>query len=156
MGVEAPRLDLVELRPLLEQTAEDLRPARGVRVAVRCPTGMAALANRPLLEQALGNLATNAAKNTHHGAITLRGVAEDNACVALEVSDTGRGMRAEERLRAGERFFRASPEPGFGLGLAIASEAARALGGRLELESEPGRGTTARLILPSAQVVSRG
>jgi PAS domain S-box-containing protein len=155
MGVESPRLELVEIRPLLEQAAADMRAPRGVRVDVRCARGLAAFANRALVEQALGNLAGNAAKNTRHGTIVLRAKMGDSGWVTLEVADTGRGMRPEERAQASERFYRAGGEPGFGLGLAIASEAARALGGRLELDSEAGRGTTARMLLPSAQVVSR-
>jgi signal transduction histidine kinase len=50
--------------------------------------------------------------------------------------------------RAGEPFFSGFSPPGLGLGLEIVQLAARAHGGRFELESSPGNGTTARLVLP--------
>jgi two-component system phosphate regulon sensor histidine kinase PhoR len=153
MGVEPPRLELVEVRPLLEEVAGELRPASRVRVEVSCAPELAVFANRPLLEQALGNLTSNAAKHTHRGTIALKGMAEGDALVALEVSDTGTGMAPDVRERGVERFYRKGVEPGFGLGLAIATEAARVLGGRIEIESRPGHGTTARILLPSAYMV---
>lgn len=155
MGVEAPRLQIVEVGPLVEQTAGDLRPARRVRVDVECPPGLAVLGHAELLEQALANLASNAVKHTSRGRISFRCRLDDNGWVAIEVADTGSGIPPEDQARATERFYRAGTQPGFGLGLAIARQAAEALSGRLELTSERGRGTTARLMLPAAEVVSR-
>jgi two-component system OmpR family sensor kinase len=71
----------------------------------------------------------------------------------IEVVDTGSGIHARDRRRIFDRFYRgASGEDraGFGLGLSIALGAVRALGGRLELESERGVGTTVRIALPVA------
>jgi PAS domain S-box-containing protein len=155
MGVEAPRADVVPIRPMLEVVAGETHPASGVQVEVSCEPELAVFANRPLVEQALGTLASNAAKQTHEGTISLRGVAEDDGWVALEVADTGRGIEPDAQLRATERFYRSGGAEGFGLGLAIATEVVRVLDGRLELDSEPGRGTTARIVLPSAEVVRR-
>jgi len=154
MGVEPPRLELVSIRPVLDVVASETRPARGVELDVSCPPDLAVFANRTLIEQALGNLVSNAAKHTQRGRISLRGSEEDD-WVSLEVADTGPGIAPDAQIRATERFYRSGGAEGFGLGLAIASESARAIGGRLELDSEPGRGTTARLVLPSAQVVTR-
>jgi two-component system phosphate regulon sensor histidine kinase PhoR len=155
MGVESPRRRIVEVAPLVEQAAADLRPARSVRVEVQCPPGLAVLGHAELLEQALANLGSNAVKHTSRGRILLRSRLEGDGWVAIEVTDTGSGIQPEDRVRATERFYRAGAEPGFGLGLAIARQAAEALSGRLELASERGRGTTARLVLPAAEVVSR-
>lgn len=154
MGVEAPRLEVVPVRPVLERVAEETHPARGVQLEVVCDDGLAVFANRTLIEQALGNLASNAAKHTQDGAIALRGVAGADGWVSLEVADTGPGLALDAQTRAVERFYRSGGAEGFGLGLAIATESARAVGGRLELDSEPDRGTTARLVLPAAQVVT--
>jgi PAS domain S-box-containing protein len=154
MGVEAPRLEVVPIRPLLDLVARETRPASGVTLDVSCHPDLAVFANRTLVEQALTNLASNAAKHTRDGAISLRGVAVDKRWVSLEVADTGPGLAPDAQLRATERFYRAGGAEGFGLGLAIATESARAVGGHLELDSEPGRGTTARLVLPSARVVT--
>jgi PAS domain S-box-containing protein len=154
MGVEEPRLEVVRVRRLLEHVATETRPAGGVDVEVSCPDDLAVFASPALLEQALGNLASNAAKHTSRGTIELRGSRESELWVSIEVADTGSGIRSEELGRVSERFQRSGSEEGFGLGLAIATQSARALGGRLELDSEPGRGTTARIVLPSAEVVT--
>jgi PAS domain S-box-containing protein len=153
MGVEAPRLEVVPLRPVLDLVASETHPASGVRLEVSCPGHIAAFANRILVEQAVGNLASNAAKHTRDGTIWLRCAAADRRFVLIEIADTGPGMELDARLRATERFYRSGGAEGFGLGLAIATEAARSVGGRLELDSDPGRGTTARLVLPSAEML---
>ena len=155
-GVEAPRLELVELCPFLTQLAERLHPAEAVAVEVDCPTDLAAAANGELLEQALQNLASNAARHTRKGSIVLGARRVGDHEVAIEIRDTGEGMAEEERARMTERFYRGSDDDGggFGLGLAIAADSIRAIGAELELESEPGRGTTARVRLPSARLVS--
>jgi signal transduction histidine kinase len=156
MGVEAPRREIVAARPLLEQAAAELRPSSGVQVEIECSSGLAVLGHAELLAHALANLTSNAAKHTTRGTISLRCRAEDDdGWVALEVSDTGSGIIPEDQARVAERFYRAGDEPGFGLGLAIATQAAKALSGRLELESARGRGTTARLVLPSAELMER-
>lgn len=154
MGVEPPRLEVVPIRPVLELVASETRPASGVTVEVSCDAHLAVLANPTLVEQALTNLASNAAKHTHDGAIWLRGVALDERWISLEVADTGPGIAPDAQPRATERFYRAGGAEGFGLGLAIATESARAVGGRLELDSDPGRGTTARIVLPAGEVVT--
>jgi PAS domain S-box-containing protein len=153
-GVEEPRLDLVELCPLLETLASRARTADGVVVEADCPPDLAAVSNAGLLEQALANLVSNAAHHTSEGSIVLTADSDGDRKVAIEVRDTGRGMTPEERARVTERFYRGSDGEGFGLGLAIAAESARALGAELELESEVGRGTVARIVLSSARLVT--
>lgn len=68
----------------------------------------------------------------------------------LEVSDNGLGIPHEHHQRVFDRFFRAHPNhaEGTGLGLSIVREAVRQLGGRIELQSQPGVGTTFRIFLP--------
>jgi signal transduction histidine kinase len=154
-GVESPRAEIVPLAPVIASVAGGLRPAEGVRVDVRCPNEAAAIANRGLLEQALTSIATNAARYTEAGRITLS-VAQPNGRVRIRVRDTGQGMTPDALARAGERFYRGDPTgpSGFGLGLAIARESIEAMGGSLELESTPGEGTTADIVLPAARVVA--
>jgi two-component system phosphate regulon sensor histidine kinase PhoR len=153
---EPARLEIVELRPLLEDVAQSLHPAARVTVVVDCPPETAVFANRVLLEEAVVNLAMNAMKFTLRGRITLAATETDPGFVALEVRDTGRGMTAADRKRAAERFYRGDDEApgGFGLGLAIVAAAAEAMGTILEIESTPRRGTTVRLRLRAARVLA--
>jgi signal transduction histidine kinase len=146
---ESPAVELVPIRPLLIAVARGLRPGTGVKVRVESPFDLAALANRDLLEQAIGNLAENAAKYTIEGEIVLCAEAADGH-VRVIVSDTGPGadFPSDGSFR---RFSRdpAAPGEGFGLGLAIAAEAVRALGGELEIDSTDA-GTRIVMTLPAA------
>ena len=145
---EPIKLEPVELRPLLTDVAAYVQPRDGVRVDVRCPAGLTALAQRDLVEQVVSNLAVNAAKHTEGGRITL-GAERSREGVTVEVTDTGSGILPGVQDRIYDRFYVADGESrdGFGLGLAIVREAVRALGGLIEIESAPGSGTTARVTL---------
>ena len=109
------------------------------------------------LELALLNLILNARDAMPGGGqVTLHaGPLKENgrACVAISVSDTGSGMDAATIARAREPFFTTKAQgAGTGLGLAQVAEVARQSDGRLDIDSTPGRGTTARLILPAAKL----
>lgn len=66
--------------------------------------------------------------------------------ILLRVADEGRGMPPEVLARAGEPYFSTKPPgQGLGLGLFIARTLSEQMGGRLRLDSQPGRGTTARV-----------
>ena len=67
--------------------------------------------------------------------------------VAIAISDTGRGMPAEERRRVFEPFYSRKPA-GTGLGLTIARRIVTSHGGRIEIESTPGRGACFTILLP--------
>jgi signal transduction histidine kinase/HAMP domain-containing protein len=151
-GQEQPRLDEVELAPLLDDVCESLRPHEGVRLDVSCEPGLAARVNRDLLEQALRNLAENAAKHTSSGHVVLRAIG-DGTNVAIEVEDTGPGMPPEVQRHVFDRFYRGERDSeGFGLGLAIVRESVRTIGGRIELDSSPGAGTLFRIVLEGARI----
>jgi PAS domain S-box-containing protein len=145
---EKPERETVPVGSLLEELAA-LGPRDRVVVELECPPDTVVVTNRDLAEQALLNLISNAAKYAPRGKIVLRSRSE-NGYVALEVVDTGPGMTDEEVERATQRFYRGREDAeGFGLGLSIAQQAAEALEGRLELESN-GAGTRVRLLLPVA------
>ena len=150
---EPPRLTPVSLRPLLEEIADGLLPGAGVALVVECPDDLTVLTERVLAGQVVANLAANAAKHTDHGRITLAAFPLDERSVAIEVRDTGRGMRPEEQERVFDRFYRGGSRDadGFGLGLAIVRDAVRALGGTISIASEAGVGTTARVVFPAGQ-----
>jgi PAS domain S-box-containing protein len=149
-GQEKADREPIPVQALLEDVAA-LGPKGRMRVEAECPPETVVLANRDLAEQALLNLVSNAAKYAPEGDIVLTG-RSDNGFVALEVADSGPGMTREQRERAADRFYRGrDDDDGFGLGLSIAHQAAQALDGRLELESDASGGTKARLLLPSAR-----
>jgi PAS domain S-box-containing protein len=147
---EAPRRELIAVGPLLESVAESI--AGQSEVEVQCAQDLAVIANRPLLEQALENLAQNALKHTR-GLVVLAGGREDGI-VVIRVRDSGSGIPAAERERVFERFYRADDlrTDGFGLGLAIVSEAVAALDGELEVDTSS-TGTAVSIKLPAAKLI---
>jgi two-component system phosphate regulon sensor histidine kinase PhoR len=154
-GTEAPRVEIVELAPVLAEVAAVVRPAPGVQISVRCSYRTAALANRGLLEQALTSIADNAARYTSEGRILLSGT-RPRGKARIRIRDTGHGMTPEELGRAGDRFFRGKTNApgGIGLGLSIARQAIEAMGGTLSLQSELGAGTTVEIELPGGELVT--
>jgi len=117
-----------------------------------CAQGFAAWTNPDLLEHALLNLTGNAVHHTEAGEIRVSAHAEGDT-VTIEVGDTGPGIAPEEIGRLFDRFYRGPTEKGragVGLGLPITKDAVEALGGRVEIDSVLGVGTTARVVLPHA------
>ncbi|MDQ3777722.1 MAG: ATP-binding protein [Actinomycetota bacterium] len=156
IGVEAPRDELVALCPLLKEVCASLDVASTVSVEVACPDELALITNRELLEQAIVNLAENAAKHTATGTIVLTArELEDGRMVEISVVDTGPGISPADRPKVFDRFYRAGSDghAGFGLGLAIVRAAAEALDGEIELDSTVGAGTIFRLRLPRAAAI---
>jgi signal transduction histidine kinase len=93
------------------------------------------------------NLLANALHWTPAGGRVDLGLGTDNGEVMVAVSDTGPGIAPEMEERIFRPFW-SGDGGGTGLGLAIARELSLALGGRLELHSEPGRGSRFVLVLP--------
>jgi two-component system phosphate regulon sensor histidine kinase PhoR len=108
------------------------------------------------LRTILTNLIDNAIKYTpSQGRVVARAHADD-AAVTIEVQDTGIGIAPEDQARVFERFYRADKartreHGGTGLGLSIVKHLALAFGGQVEVESQPGVGSTFRVRLPRAQ-----
>jgi signal transduction histidine kinase len=106
-------------------------------------------ADRAELGEALWNVVENALKYAPGAPIHLRAF-RDNGSTVLSVSDEGPGMSESERLHAFERFYRGDARgeiPGTGLGLAIAKRAVDRAGGKIAIDSAPGRGTTVSIRL---------
>jgi PAS domain S-box-containing protein len=126
----------------------------GVTVHERCDPGLRRVHADPAqLRQVLLNLMTNALDAMPGGGeleITARNDDHDHH-VVLTVRDTGCGMEPDVLARAAEPMFTTKPlGSGTGFGLAIASGIVQRAGGRLELRSRPGEGTTAEVLLPMA------
>jgi signal transduction histidine kinase len=98
--------------------------------------------------QVISNLLSNAFRWTPDGGRVDLQLAASNGAVRVDVVDSGPGIAAQDRERIFEPFISQDVD-GTGLGLPIARELALALGGRVELTSEPGRGSRFRLVLPA-------
>ena len=98
--------------------------------------------------QIITNLLSNAFRWTPEGGRILLALSSENGSVSVVVSDTGPGIAADETERIFRPFW-SRDGGGTGLGLAIARELATALGGRIDLQSESGLGSTFVLVLPA-------
>ncbi|HSF61818.1 MAG TPA: HAMP domain-containing sensor histidine kinase [Gaiellaceae bacterium] len=99
--------------------------------------------------QVITNLLSNAFRWTPDGGRVELALGADNGAARVDVIDTGPGIPLEKRARIFDAFV-SDDVNGTGLGLPIARELAVALGGRIELQSETGRGSRFRLVLPIA------
>ena len=114
--------------------------------------------DRRLLRMMLLNLVVNAVKYTDQGWVRIS-LGHGPAGHLIEVADSGRGIAAADQLRIFEPFRQlAAPgeAQGVGLGLSLVRGVADALGAKLSLESEPGRGSTFRLTVPAAPGAAGG
>ena len=147
-----PRPRLVDVNAVVAQLDGMLQRVIGedVQIEVRAGAGLGRVeADFAETEQLLLNLALNARDAMPHGG---RLVIETKAVgrhVMLAVSDDGMGMDQGTRQRIFEPFFTTKPEgAGSGLGLATVQRIVERQGGRIRVESAPGRGTTFRVYLP--------
>jgi PAS domain S-box-containing protein len=139
---------------ITEALRRDVRCAPGARIVLDGePAGEIVLhADREQLRQVWINLAINALEAVgDRGTLTVRWRLVEHGRVAVEFMDDGPGIPAEDLPRVGEPFF-TTKRGGTGLGLAIAQRIVERHGGTLKIESEPGRGTAARVTLPDAAV----
>ncbi len=163
---DAGRLELeesvVDLDALVEQSMRFVRD-RAARERIAVTTHLDSSLPRLLgdnrrLRQLLLNLLTNAVKFTPHGgAITIRAGFSPAGGIEIAITDTGIGMTPEEIKVALEPFGQIQRRrhgrlEGTGLGLPIARRIAEMHGGTVEIESNPGQGTTARLLLPASRI----
>ena len=141
-----------DLRDVVEHVSGLIRDDRSraprvdVRVAVD-PTVPRFAFDRDQITQVLWNVALNGVEAMNgRGRLSLE-VGRQNGDVALAVSDTGPGIPRERLARVFEPFF-SGKQNGSGLGLTIAERIVAAHGGRIEIDSEVGRGTRVTLLFP--------
>jgi two-component system, OmpR family, phosphate regulon sensor histidine kinase PhoR len=151
------QLTTVPLRAFADSVINELQAharERGTTLENKIPEGVAGCADRDRLEQVFVNLVENAIKyGRANGRVVLSGRAlEDH--VELCVKDDGPGIPAEARERVFERFYRADKARsrdagGTGLGLSIVKHIVQSHGGKVWVESEPGKGARFFFTLPS-------
>ena len=156
-GVARPVPEPVDLASLVREVAEVMRPlaeARGLRLADETDGEVCARGEPARLRQVFFNAVDNAIKYTPAGGtITVR-AARRGPEVIVTVTDTGEGIPREHLPRVFDRFYRVDKarsreQGGTGLGLSIAKGIVESHGGRIELDSAAGRGTTCTVTLPA-------
>jgi len=126
--------------------------SRGLTITLRVEPGVAdaVVGDAPRLKQVLLNLVGNGVKFTERGGVTLRlaplPASEGQCCVRFEVTDTGIGMPADALEHVFQPFHqidstRSRLRGGTGLGLAISQRIIEAMGGRIDVKTEPGKGS---------------
>ncbi|MBI3496994.1 MAG: response regulator [Proteobacteria bacterium] len=164
--IESGRIDLemvaFELAPLIESVAETLAPTaygKGIEIVAVLPSDLPRriIGDPGRLRQILLNLANNAVKFTRKGSVRIEASAmalgSDRCELRVDVIDTGIGIAAGDRARVFERFAQADSSitrrfGGTGLGLGICRQLVTLMGGVIEFDSFPGRGTRFWIVLP--------
>jgi CheY-like chemotaxis protein len=153
MDVEAGPVDLGRLVEMLERTFEPIANQKALAFETRLDTGASITTDRLRLQQILANLLSNAFKFTETGRVSLDIARVGGDRLSFAVRDTGPGIPAAQREVIFDAFRQADGSTqrrhgGSGLGLTIARQLARRLGGELSVDSAPPRGSTFTVVLP--------
>ncbi|MDM0044915.1 hybrid sensor histidine kinase/response regulator [Variovorax dokdonensis] len=160
-GVLQPQWSDFALDRLFDEVSRNFRNVaeqQGLRLVVR-KTDLWVRCDYVMLSRILNNLVSNALRHTHQGGV-LVGARRRGRGVRIEVWDTGVGIDAQHHERVFEEFFQIDPQRkngatrGMGLGLSTVKRLAALLNTRVELNSEPGRGTGIRLLVRAAEPVA--
>jgi PAS domain S-box-containing protein len=164
--IEADQLELqpvaIDLADLVRVCFNVIRPAaeaKGLALVLPPPMPLRLFADPTRLRQVLINLLANAVKFTRAGAVEVRlRATEGNACIRLEVADTGPGIPPINRDKLFQTFERLNAQAvsgieGAGLGLAIAARLVRSMGGQIGYADNAGGGSVFWLELPAHDAV---
>ena len=151
----------VDVREIAREIAEEYRAqadTSGLVIEYSAPDRFPVIiSDASRIRQILGNLVSNAVKYTPEGKVTVIVGMKDNPAsrqneswATVDVVDTGIGIPKDKQNLIFQEFTRLGEDsrPGVGLGLAISYRIARAIGGNITVESEPGKGSTFTLWLP--------
>lgn len=156
LSAEKVPVDLAALAAAVREEAETRAEQKELRLFLAAPPDLPLLeSDRRLVRLVLANLVDNAIKFTAAGEVEIR-LSYADGQHRITVRDTGAGIPRELHRTIFEPFEQLEPisrkhTPGVGLGLALVHEMVTALGGQIELESEPGRGSTFTVLLPSGR-----
>jgi two-component system OmpR family sensor kinase/two-component system sensor histidine kinase BaeS len=141
-----------DLVALIQDVVRSLQPEadrKSVALSVTASSDDAVLDVDPVrIREVVTNLLSNALRHTPGGGTVQVVVNDTTDDVAVRVSDSGEGMRAEEVERIFDRFYKGSSSRGSGLGLTIARSIITAHGGNITASSELGRGTVMEYTVP--------
>jgi signal transduction histidine kinase len=145
----------VSLHDIVDRAVDlyrDVAEAKGIIVSAAPGDAVTVSGDRTRLEQVAANLVDNAVKYTSAGGRVNVEVARDGDRALVRVRDSGAGIPADELPRIWDRLFRGDTsrtERGLGLGLSLVKAIVEAHGGSVAVESEPGRGSTFTVVLPT-------
>lgn len=131
---------------------KEIAKQQGIKLDLVCfrPEGMV-LGDPDRLKQVFINIIDNAVKYSNEGGSVLIDCHEEENCLHIKISDTGVGIPEQDIDRVKEKFFKSNTTVrGSGIGLAVADEIIKLLGGLLFIESKEGVGTTVTIVLPLA------
>jgi len=143
-------VDVAEMLNSVQSLSAERAQSRNIALTVDCAADLGSLqGDGRRLKQALFNLLSNAFKFTPDGgSVTMRATRSDGDLL-LSVADTGIGIRQEDLERVFGKFERGGVNPsGAGLGLSLVKSLIELHGGRVEIDSEPGRGTRVTCRIP--------
>ena len=149
--------EVVDLGPLVSDSVEPvsvMAEAKGIRMSLFVPTGRTPVRLDPLrIRQVLWNLVHNAVKFTPKGGEIRVEAAADDRGITFSIADNGVGIDAKDLSLIFERFRQIDGSStrayrGMGIGLALAKAFVELHGGTIQVDSQPGRGTTFRVRLP--------
>ncbi|MEE9490526.1 MAG: HAMP domain-containing sensor histidine kinase, partial [Thermoplasmata archaeon] len=150
----------VSIGRIIESLVSSMTPElkkREIRISKHLPSGLGPVkGDESRLHQLFSNLLSNAIKFTPAGgSVEIRGSTSDEGII-VEVADTGTGISPKDIPHIIDRFYQADSSStrvhrGAGLGLAICKEIVETHKGRLDVESEPGRGSVFRVTLPHGE-----
>ncbi|MGJ3237248.1 MAG: ATP-binding protein [Anaerolineae bacterium] len=157
-GQDLIEMTRIELNAIVQGAIKDTEPLADEKhllmIVQLAPETLYFQGNAEQINRVVSNLISNAIRYTQNGTVAIQSWASEEK-VYLSVRDTGIGIPKANHQRIFERFFRSvgarDTQDGTGLGLAIAKAVADRHHGRIEVESEPGKGSTFTLILPQTQ-----
>jgi len=156
-GVIQPDVSAFRVRELLDNIAPEFTHiAKSEGIAFRSISSGAVVKSDPaLLARILRNLLSNAVRYTNPGGNILLGCRRRTDGLEIQVCDTGSGIPSDQLKTIFQEFKRGnnvSQDKGLGLGLAIVEKIARMLGHRIEVRSEPGRGSVFSVLIPYGEL----
>jgi len=153
LKMDRKEVDLLQLMEKVYEEGKVLADARNIEFVLGTLEHLSVQGDHDRLSRALLNLAGNGIKYTPAGGRVTLSLHRKGEWACLQVEDTGIGLAPEDRERIFERFYRSAEarargESGAGLGLCIARSIVEAHGGRIEVESALGLGSTFTVLLP--------
>jgi signal transduction histidine kinase len=160
-GTLALDLETMSVRSLFDDTIElyrNIAEDREIRIEATVPSDLSLTADRTRMRQVIANMLDNALKYTARGGrVELTAYAE-NAQTVIVVDDTGIGIAPADLPRIWDRLYRADPgrtRRGLGLGLSLVRAIVHAHHGRVDVSSEPGKGSRFTLFFPATSPFQR-